>query len=180
MEIKGYKGFSKGLMNRHGEGIHFEVGKVMSVEGPLKFGPYDLGGNGYSFCSNLEDVFRYYSPREEEVEIAEVTAIGEVAEGYDDQNDYYDMYAARNLRVDRVLTREEIVEMGLNLPPTFKAPRFIQGFVLTPEEIKRFKERFKKEQNVLDFIAYYQEGDTEVFNRREAERNYPRPYQKVR
>jgi len=48
----------------------------------------------------------------------------------------------------------------------FRAERFIQTLSMTPEEVNLFKEKFKNNKELLDYIAYYQEQDKEVFNRK--------------
>ena len=63
------------------------------------------------------------------------------------------------------MTREEIIEYGLNLYPE-RAERFVSGLKLSDDEIELFKERYKNSYRVLDAISYYQLNDKEVYSRR--------------
>ncbi len=162
MERKGYKAFYKGMKNRYG--TSFQEGKIYTADGPLKFGNPEEGGNGFHFCLRMEDTLRYVPATEEEFGMAEVTSLGEVVEGEDDYNGYYDMYAARSIRIDKILTREEIVELGLKLPD-YRVVRFLQTMKLTPEETARFKEKYQNNATVLKAIAYHQDKDEEAYYR---------------
>ena len=118
-------------------------------------------GNGIHFCERLEDTLRYFCD-EEDVEFAEVTALGEFAEYHDHYNGFYNMYSTNKLRIDRVLSREEVINMflemdGHNNP---RLARFIMLYPLTEEEISLFKEKFINEKHVIDVIHYYQEKGT--------------------
>ena len=54
--IYGYKCFNSDMTNRYGK--KFELGKVYSTDGKVKFGN---SGNGFHFCKNIEDTLRYFS-----------------------------------------------------------------------------------------------------------------------
>ena len=157
--IKGYKAFNKDLTNRYGS--EFVEGTTYRVEGELKFGN---NGNGFHFCKRLEDTLRYFPGMEEAIDIAEVTSLEDNAEKYDEYNGYYDLYAARALRIDRILPREEIIEMFLNKSEE-RVIRFVSGYKLTPEEIEMFKLRYCDEPRIIMAIQYYQEEDKEVYKR---------------
>ncbi len=156
--MKGYKAFNGNLTNRYGK--EFKEGEIYSVEGPLKFG---IEGNGIHFCRRLEDTLRYVPAMEEEVDIAEVTSLGEVVESYDEYYGYYDLYAARTIKIDKVLSRNEIIKMYLN-KDTESVIRFVSGYRLTPEEIEMFKIRYCDEERIIKAIMYYQENDKTVYN----------------
>lgn len=137
-ELKGYKAFHKGLINRYGE--QFEVGKTYKVDGQVQFGNQ---GNGFHFCTNLEDTLRYVPAKEEEVVICEVTLRGKVMIMDDEYNGFYDMGAAQEMTIDRIIPREEIISMYLDKKKNeFSVRRFIQLFGLTEEEIKMFLETY--------------------------------------
>lgn len=155
--IKGYKAFHKDMKNRYG--MEFIEGEIYSVEGPIEFGN---NGNGFHFCKRLEDTLRYVPAMEEEVCIAEVTAFGDLAERVDEYYGYYDLYASRFIRIDKILERDEIIEMFLNKDPE-RVIRFISGYKLTPEEIELFKLKYCNEKRVLKALSYYQENDKEVY-----------------
>ena len=168
MVINGYKAFHKGMKNRFD--IEYKEHHVYTVDGPLTFGNT---GNGIHFCKRLEDTLRYVPAMEEEVDIAKVTSLGEVVERDDEYNGYYDMYSARKLLIDRKLERDEIIEIFLNMP-SHRVERFVQLFMLTKEEIELFKNRYANDKRVLNAIAYYQEGDTSIY-----ERQYNKQYTKT-
>ena len=160
MELHGYKAFNKGLTNRYGR--EFKEGETYTIEGPLKFGN---DGNGFHFCERLEDTLRYFPAMEEEIDIAEVTALGDLEEAVDHYYGYYDMYCTNKIRIDRVLKREEIIEMFLD-KNNFRVMRFIQGFKLNPNELDLYKLTYGSNECVMNCIAYYQDGDTDVYNRK--------------
>ena len=96
--IKGYKAFNADLTNRYG--MSFEVGKEYSVDGNAVFGNH---GNGFHFCERLEDTLRYFDAINGEVSFAEVVGSGNMVEYSDEFYGYYDMYAATELKVLRIL-----------------------------------------------------------------------------
>lgn len=159
MEIHGFKAFNKGLTNRYG--MEFKEGETYTVDGSLRFGN---DGNGFHFCERLEDTLRYFPAMEEEIDIAKVTALGEIVEAEDNYYGYYDMFCTDKIRIDKKLSREEIIEMYLNMPD-YRVIRFIQGFKLSPIEIEMFKLKYGEDENIMKAIAYYQLGDKDVYNR---------------
>lgn len=159
MELKGYKAFNSDCTNRNGR--LFEEEKTYTVEGPLKFG---IKGNGFHFCKRLEDTLRYFDAMDGEIKIAEVTSLADFVKYDDDNYEYYDMYAARTIRIDRFLSRDEIINMFYSKSiPEYRIKRFIQGFRLTAEEIENFKLLYEKDQTILWTISYYQEGNKELY-----------------
>lgn len=159
-KIKGYKCFNKGLVNRYG--VKFEIGKTYHAVGQIKYGN---DGKGFHMCKNLEDTLRFFDAINGEIDICKVTGFGKLHKNDDNYNDFYDMYACEYLTIDELLTREEIIEYGLKLNE-ISVKRFISLIHLTDEEIALFKEKYQKNETVLNYIAYYQEGDKEVFNRK--------------
>lgn len=160
MEIKGYKAFNKDMTNMYGK--KFELGKTYSVNGEIKYG---TTGNGYHFAKRLEDTLRYVNALTEKVQIAEITATGTIKESFDEYNGYYEVYSAENIRIDRVLTRKEIIEEFLNMNSDIRLERFLKSFKLSNSEIELFKEKCKPSQYLINIIKYYQEHDKEVFER---------------
>lgn len=131
MFVIGYKGFNKDFTNRYGD--KFEVGKVYHADGEIKWGNY---GNGFHLCMHIEDCFRYVDP--DISVITEVIGFGKMEEYEDDYYGYYDMYVCENLKIVRVISREEIISMMLNTYDLRKE-RFIRDFNLTEEELELFK-----------------------------------------
>lgn len=160
MKVKGYKAFNEDMTNRYG--MFFEEGVLYIASPPIKI---KFEGNGYHFAKRLEDTLRYVDGMDAEIKIAEVTAGGKIIEFEDDIYGYYELYVAEKIRVDKILTREEIIEEMLEKNPVF-VERFIQGFKLSVEECDLFRKQFSSSIGVLNSIAYYQEGDKDVYNRR--------------
>ena len=157
--VYGYKCFDKGLVNRYG--MVFEVGKTYHADGEIIFGN---DGNGFHMCTHLEDTLRYFDAMNNEVDICSVNCFGKYSEGSDDYNGYYYMYAFENMYIEKLLTREEIINYGLNLHE-IRAKRFVSQYRLTPEEIKLFKAKYKYSQSVLEAISYYQENNKDVYTK---------------
>lgn len=167
-EIKGYKVFDSQIRNMYG--MKFEVGKVYSTEGLLKFRDDAslrnvTGCNGFHMCVNLEDTFRYVGDKEDYV-IAEVTGYFNTKDDYicnnDSLYDIYDLYAVRSIKIDRILKREEIIEYGLKLE-LHRKRHFVNWlpFKMNFEEIKLFKEDYY----VYKDVAYFHEGDKKAYTR---------------
>jgi hypothetical protein len=157
MEVKGYKAFNIDRTNRYG--MKFIEGNIYTIDGDLKFGN---NGNGYHFCKNLEDTFRYF--RGFNIEVAEVTSLGEIHEFSDDYYGYYDLYVARELRIDRFLTREEIINKYLN-ESEYKVKRFLATFILTDEEKELFKLQYNDNINIMKTFYYYQEMKLDIYEK---------------
>lgn len=158
MEKKGYKAFNLDMTNRYGR--PFQEGHIYQVNEQPKFGNK---GKGFHFCARLEDTLRYFPAMEEEISIAKVTALGDLVEYEDDYYGYYDMYSTNQIRIDHIMTREEIIEMYLAMPP-YRVIRFIQGFHLTKEEIELFRTSYIGNEDIEKAIAYYQEKDTNAYS----------------
>lgn len=162
MDIIGYKAFNKDLTNRYGK--KFEVGEEYQTTGKISFGN---DGNGFHFCKNIEDTLRYFDGVDNEVVIAEIIASGEMVINEDEYNGYYDMYSAEKIKIHRIIERKELVKMFiLRITSEPRVCRFIQLFKLTEEEIKMFKLRYASSISIMDAIAYYQEGQKDVYEKR--------------
>lgn len=159
MEIFGYKCFNKNLINSYGK--KFSVGKIYVASGIIKFGTC---GNGFHICKNIEDTFRYFDTSKNDICVCEVIGSGKIDECHDEYNEYFDMYSVEKLKIIRQLTREELIQIGLNLHE-LRAIRFVSTLSLCIDEISLFKEKFNKSRDVLNAIAYYQENDKEIYNK---------------
>lgn len=161
--IEGFKTFNKNRTNRYGR--PFEEGKIYEVKATPIFGNK---GVGFHFCSRLEDTLRYFPAMEEEVEIARVTSLGESTMYNDEYYGYYEMYSTNKIKINRFLTREEIIKMYLKSPPyqlEDRVIRFLQGYRLSKEEIALFKLVYMNHQRILECIAYYQEGIKDTYEK---------------
>ena len=151
-EVIAYKAFFENLTNQIDD-INYEVGKEYSVEGDIQWME-----NGFHMCKEPEDCFFYLKPSKAKVELTLVRGFGDLYsldtghKAYDDRNGI--AYVCRSMEILKVFSREEIVEIGLNLLG-HRLEKFIERFPLTKEEALLFKEKFKDE------YTYYRKPMTE-------------------
>lgn len=158
MEIIGYKCFNNDMTNRHGK--KFQVNGIYISNGEIQFGNESM--HGFHLCENMEDTFRYFAAKEEEVKICLVRGSGKIVKSEDDYNSYYGMYSVEQLEILSILTRDEVISYGLNLCAE-RVKRFITTFKLTDFEIHLFINKFCNDDSVLKYISYYQLNDKNVF-----------------
>ena len=152
--MDGYKCFNKDRTNRYGKQF---------VEGETYTTPSDIGfGNdrrGYHMCKNLSDVFRFFDVKSGNFSVASVTGIGEcVSSGEEDYYGYSDMYSFKSIKINKFLTREEIIEEMLKYKSSYLLQHFFSTFVLTEEEKVLFARKFRKDWQVMKHLLYYQFG----------------------
>lgn len=150
--IKGYKIFDKDFKAKNGQ--IFTQNKTYRYNGkiiPRK--------QGFHFAKRLEDTLRYSKAFDEDVIITQVTALGNVMDFSDEYYGYYDLYVTDIIRIDRVLSREEIIEYSIELNDD-RLCRFISGIKLSWNEIRKYLDRSDR---VLKTIEYYQLGNKEAF-----------------
>ena len=155
-KIKGYKAYNN--MNDRFNNI-YELDQEYEVKGPVKFRK-----NGFHFCKNIEDVFRYYDGFDQNTIICEVEGYGEIDTYNDEYYGYYDMYASSKIKILKVLSRDEIIDIVIN-EGLDEIKRFIAGFKLNNDEIELILEKFN-EETVEKYINYYQKDDKEAFQRK--------------
>ena len=151
IEIHGFKSFNFDCTNIHG--MKFEKGKSYHDSGDIKFGTH---GSGFHFCYRLEDTIRYSdyngSNPLREVQIAKVIGSGIIDEGEDTYNEYFDMYAASDLFIERFLTREEIIQYALDLPE-MRLKRFLSLYKLSENELIQFIGKYNCCDSIIEY--YY-------------------------
>ena len=77
------------------------------------------------------------------------------------------MYSAQTITIDKKVDRKELINMFLTtITSEPRVVRFIQLFRLTEKEIEMFKLKYAGSIMVMDAIAYYQEGQTDVYEKR--------------
>ena len=135
------------MTNRYG--MKFEVGKVYTSKGPIKFGNK---GNGFHMCKNMEDTFRYFDTTN--IAVCKVNGFGKKQLYEDEYYGFYDMYAVEKIEILKLLKRKEILDHMLNNYPD-RVIRFIQLFKLYDDEIKLFEDKFKNENRVMESIKLY-------------------------
>lgn len=156
MEVKGYKVFigNRDLFTNNYD-LVCKVGEILESDGELQ-----IKKNGYHFAKRLEDTFRYGNSLNEDVVVCEVTSLGDILEYEDEYYGYYDLYVSSKLRIDRILSRKDIIEY-MDRVNVERLKRFVQTFRLTYDEAMYFIGR----DNELDkYIDYYQFGNKDAFN----------------
>ncbi len=156
MEVTGYKAFYKDMTNRHG--VHFEIGETYQVEGEIRFG---INGNGFHMCKHLCDVFRYFE-KEEDILVVSVTGSGKIKEYDDLYYGYYEMYAVEKITINRILAREEILQIMMHTHD-LDNKKFLATFDLTEEEKKKYLQLYRHNKGMLVYLLYYQFGYKEIY-----------------
>ena len=152
--IEGYKSFYPGLITNNG--IKFEVGVPLHINGEIKVGP--INGNGFHLCLNFEDTFRYI----ENPILCEVLGYGIISEEYNDYyNDYHDIYACSDMIIKRIIERNEIIDMAKKLNDE-RLKRFIMTYKMTDNEIKELLS-ISPSDIIEEYIDYYHYKNKEVF-----------------
>ena len=156
MAIKGYKAFSKGLIDHYGR--EFTEGESYEIDAEPSFS----GRIGYSFCKRPEDGLRAFDYTDK-VEIAEVTAYGDLEESESDYFGFYNLYLTNKIRIDRILTRNEILAMYLSMKPNDRVKRFIELFTLSDDELDTLKKVMVDDQpkDIVSLVNHL-DGSTEV------------------
>ena len=162
--IKGYKCFNHGLINRYG--IEYELHKVYHANPPIRFGN---NGNGFHMCKRLEDTLKYFDAKKTNVDLTEVTCFGaydEIPNTYENEyNDNYDMYAYEYMIINKILTRDEIIDYMFKTHEE-RIKKFLMYYKLTDEEIKLFRQTYNDNRNIEAYIDYYQDDIKDAFVKR--------------
>lgn len=160
MKITGYKAFNIDMTNQYG--MKFEEGKTYTISGEVRKGTH---GNGYHFAKNLEDSIHFIiDDKHDNVVVAKVTGKGNIQTFSTEDKEFDDLYVASSLTVDHIMTREEVIHHMLE-KNVISAQHFIRKFPLNAEEQHSFKTKFSGDIGFQRAMAYYQEGDKEIYNR---------------
>lgn len=152
----GYKAFDYDLVNRYG--MKFELNVEYSLSGELKFGN---SGNGFHFCTNLEDTLRYVDGANAVITIVE--ALGDLQKYDDEYNGYYDMFVTNKIKIIKVLTKEDIFNYMLKLPE-FRIIRLISLYFQFSEEYLQMLEMlYQNNDGIIKAIKYYQRNDKDAY-----------------
>ena len=160
MEVIGYKCFNEDMTNSYS--IKFEIGKIYTVNGPVKFGNQ---GNGFHMCERMEDTLRYFDAMKNDVSICLVRGSGDMLAFSDEYYGYYDMHVVQSLEILKIFNRDEIINMATNMNRD-SLTRFLSGFKLKNDELKYFKDKFKTDDSIINFIEYYQENNFNAFTKK--------------
>ena len=107
MKRNGFKAFNEDYTNRYG--MRFEEGKTYRLPDGV---PLTKGnrGTGFHYSPYLEDTLHYVQGLINQIQIARVTALGDVLTFSDEQN-YYgfeDISATNAIKINHFMSREEI------------------------------------------------------------------------
>ena len=144
--MRGYKALREGLINRYG--YQYLLNKKYRLNGNLKWRE-----NGFHFCTRPEDTLRYVDSWNDNIVVTEVEASGDLILYEDEYYGYYDMYASSEMKILRVLSREELFEIIYNSNNDDRVRRLVSSIELTSNEINLIKEKYPR---VIPTIEYYQ------------------------
>lgn len=161
MNKRGFKALNNDMTNNYG--FYFEEGKTYQIPPnvPLTAG---TTGTGFHYTPYLEDTLRYVDAMMKEIKIVAVTAGEEITTFDDEYYGYYDISAARQITINHILTREEILNHMLKQNASALV-RFVQGYKLTAEELKQITETFPNEISLFLAIDYYQNKNLDAYNK---------------
>ena len=152
----GYKAFDYDLVNRYG--MKFELNVEYSLSGELKFGN---NGNGFHFCTNLEDTLRYVDGAN--AIIVMVEALGNLKQYDDEYNGYYDMFVTNKIKIIKVLTKEDIFNYMFKLPE-FRMIRLISSyFQFSEEDLQMLEMLYQNNDSIIKAIRYYQRNELDAY-----------------
>ena len=156
--MKGYKLLDDNMVNQYG--YKYELGKMYYLNGDLVWSK-----NGFHFCTHVEDTLRYAKDKNG-FTITEVEGFGNIICGdeYGD-NAYYDftgLYASDIFIINRIIPRQEVIEMVVNTKIPDRINRLVMLTKLKEDEIQFIRDHIN-DRNVNAYIDYYQYGDTEAF-----------------
>ena len=157
MIIKGFKAFYRDMKNNYG--VKYEEGRTYYAKNAPKFG---LNGNGFHLCKNIEDTFRFIN--DSKPQVAKVIAKGKIVEGRDDYNSYFNMYASTVIKIEHILSREEIIDEICKRSVYGVIRAIIYGYDFTEEEIEIIRKKFKYNKSLEKNIDYYINGNKDAFS----------------
>ena len=155
-----YKIFNKGLINKYGTKFELNRDYKIATNKKLSFGN---SGYGYHIVTNLEDGYRYFDGFNQELDTTLITTNGNLVKFDDEYYDYYNMYVTDEIRILKVLNREEILDYMLKTN-IYRIIRFISLYKLTDDEINIIKLNYP-DDSVLNYINYYQYNDKRAFEK---------------
>ena len=159
--MKGYKLLDVGLINEYG--FKYEMNKVYTLNGELRW-----NYNGFHFCTNIEDTLRYRDKEKGTFEIVEIESLGNHVDGSTLENDYYGYetgYATDKFKINRIISREELITTVLHSKNIDRIRRLISSIPLFEEEINLINQMYNLEI-ISQYIDYYQKNDKLAFIRK--------------
>ena len=123
--------------------------------------------NGIYLAKNIEDSLKYVD-RTKEISIAKVKGFDNVEERYNSFYEFYGIYTADNVEIQKILSRKQIInEVLKGKNNDFRIQRFISLYKLTDEEIDTLRKECQGIVKNLDkYIEYYQYGQEDAFTRK--------------
>ena len=124
--MKGYKTSENGICN----GFKFEVGKTYT----LKKGKLKMCKNGFHFCENIDDVFKWYNYNRNKTIIFEIEALGKVIKDID-------KCATNKIKILRIIPLKEYNKL-------FKKYKFDKnGNVIYEKDLNGYWRKWKYDDN---------------------------------
>lgn len=155
-KIYGYKAFHEGLINQEGE-------KFFEGETNYKDSKGYFCDRRYLFCEKLEDALSFVNSFEDEIEVAKVSSIDVTGDLLSSPFDGSLRYVSTSLKIEKVLSRKEIIDLMLK---EGEMTKFITLYQLSDEEIEYIKSKY---DGSIDFISRYidcyQKGEKDAFVR---------------
>lgn len=161
-EVIAFKAFFKGLKNNL-DGINYEINKEYVTKDPIQY----MKG-GFHMCEKPEDCFRFLKPTKAEVELTLVKGYGKMYgfdagfRAYDDTLGY--IYVCEKMKILKVYTREEILDMALQMSP-LRLEILLALYPITEKEASIIKSKYEetkiedpflKKEKIIEKVDYYQ------------------------
>ena len=160
-QVKGFKAFNADMTNLYGQ--PFKENEIYRIPSDKKL-TAGTKGTGIHFTLHLEDAFHYFEAIQQPVKVARVSALGKVVT-FNDPFEYYGFYdicATDTLRIDHIMTREEILTHMLTTPGA-NLLTFIRDYKLENNETEQILTRFPNNINISLAIDYYQRNDKDTY-----------------
>ena len=138
MEISGYKVFHSDMTNWCG--MKFEEGKT--------YIDARSNGSGFYYCTKLADTFVNYWGNKD-VKVAKVTGF------FDNKKSENPVLIARTIRIDKILTREEVLHYVLEQGEE-ETIKYLKYCYLNPNEKQFFLDNYSENEEYMRIISHYQ------------------------
>ncbi len=137
--MKKYKCINLDMTNQYG--IKYDLNTWYINDNPI-----------FYFATNFEDCFRFYDS--DDSYLCEIEVDGIVTTFDDEYNGNYDLGKASKFKINKVLNREEIIDLAINLQFNRKK-NFIKTFHLHEEELDYFYSTLKYNSEIINFDYKY-------------------------
>lgn len=153
----GYKAFKSDGTNRYGE--KFEIDKKYHIDGNI-LARFGHEGNGYYYCTNIADVFRFFPP--DDVKVGVIEATGKIDRSHDEYNDY-EIFACSDMKLLKYLTREEVLNLVI-MDGRYSIEKAIKTYKLTPEEKDTVLDSVRGDFLLMQQVLWYCYDKKDIFS----------------